>query len=71
MSGMKVTLFVTFAMVSTLLIVAHDWHRHEDFQFAALQPLTLAEAELIAEESRVIQLAATAPASVLPVIEDP
>ena len=63
MSDMKVTLFVTFA--------THDRHRHEDFRFAALQPLMLAEAELIAEESRLIQLAAVAPANVLPVIEDP
>jgi hypothetical protein len=58
---MKVTLFVTFAM--------HDRHRHEDF--AALQPLMLAEAELIAEQSRLIQLAAVAPANVLSIIEDP
>ncbi len=35
--------------------MAHDWHRHEDPQFANLQPLTLAEAELIADEKLAIQ----------------
>ena len=50
---MKATLLVTFALFSTLPVMAHDWHRHEDPQFAALQPITLAEAELIAEETRV------------------
>ena len=53
---MKAALLATVCVLSGLPVPAHDWHRHEDPQFAMLQPLTLAEAEIIAEESRVIQL---------------
>lgn len=59
---MRTMLFATFAVAGTLAAPAHDWHRHEDPQFAALQPLTLAEAEQIAEETRALQKTTAAPA---------
>ncbi len=68
---MKATLLVTFAIASVLPVVAHDWHRHEDPQFAALQPLTLAEAEIIAEESRATQLAVAIPANTASAVNTP
>jgi phosphatidylethanolamine-binding protein (PEBP) family uncharacterized protein len=68
---MKATVLVTFVIASILPVVAHDWHRHEDPQFAALQPLTLAEAEIIAEESRAIQLAAAVAANTASAVNTP
>ncbi len=68
---MKATVLVTFVIASILPVVAHDWHRHEDPQFAALQPLTLAEAEIIAEESLAIQLAAAVPANTASAVNTP
>lgn len=58
---MKTALLVTVGIITGPRVMAHDWHRHEDPRFAVLQPLTLAEAELIAEETRAVQLAAAAP----------
>ena len=51
------TSFICFALalVSSVPAVAHDWHRHEDPQFANLQPLTPAEAAIIAEEKLALQ----------------
>ncbi len=52
------------ASVAIALIMAarsalgHDWHRHEDPQFAKLSPLTAAELAIIAEENLAVQQAA-------------
>ena len=57
----KLFIPIILVLLSSLAVMAHDWHRHEDLQFANLQPLTLAEAELIADEKLAIQEAAAAP----------
>jgi phosphatidylethanolamine-binding protein (PEBP) family uncharacterized protein len=61
---MKAFLLAVVCVLPSLPLAAHDWHRHEDPQFAMLQPLTLAKAEIIAEESRAVQWAAVAPVPV-------
>ena len=49
-AGMKATSLVTLVVLSSLTVRAHDWHRHEDPQFANLQSLTLTELAILAEE---------------------
>jgi hypothetical protein len=49
------TLFsMTALLLGGLPTWAHDWHRHEDPQFAALQPLTTAERAIIEDEKTAL-----------------
>ncbi len=52
---MKAPLLAVISLLARFPVLAHDWHRQEDPQFAALQPLTLAEAAIIEEERVALQ----------------
>ena len=48
---MKTALVALLSVLGASTVVAHEWHRHEDVQFANLQPLNEAELAMIAEET--------------------